>query len=69
MLIVDPPSGWKHGFPKPFTFQPSQAAREDDTIYKIELENWFIKEGYPRSFIDSGLLKWCRYWSQEKEDC
>lgn len=51
MIIIDPPSGWQYGFPKPFT------KTEDQT-----LEEWLIEEGYPQKLIDEGMAKHCRYW-------
>jgi len=56
VLIIDPPSGWKYGFPKPFT-------KGDDE----ELEDWLLRNGYPQSEIDQGGAKYCRYWEHEIE--
>jgi hypothetical protein len=39
---IDPPSGWKYGFPKPFEAAPGQ-----------EINDWLINNGYPQSEIDS----------------
>ena len=39
MKMIDPPSGWKYGFPKPL--------RED-----VEnVREWLIDEGYPKELI------------------
>lgn len=37
---VDPPSGWRYGFPKFFTEQPQ------------DFNKWLLDNGYPQSEID-----------------
>lgn len=54
-LIVDPPSGWMYGFPKPvpddwLEFTPEQK------------EQWYKDNGYPEELIKRGNLKYVRYW-------
>lgn len=51
VLIIDPPSGWKYGFPKPYDKKIDQT-----------LEEWLIENSYPRSLIDQNMSKYCRYW-------
>jgi len=41
MTIIDPPSGWKYGFPKPI---PKD--RIKDSLV------WLVEQGYPQSLID-----------------
>jgi hypothetical protein len=57
--IIDPPSGWMYGFPKPI---PED--RKKDVIV------WLVEQGYPQSEID-GLgeifTNCCRYWEQEEQ--
>ncbi|NDH48995.1 MAG: hypothetical protein EBY41_00320 [Proteobacteria bacterium] len=56
-LIIDPPEGWMHGFPKPL---PSDV---DD------ITEWLVKEGYPREKIEeAGEYFYCRYWEGEPTD-
>ena len=43
-LMVDPPSGWKYGFPK---------AKPDDATHLIA---WLLSEGYPQSEIDKMMV-------------
>lgn len=58
VLMVDPPSGWKYGFPKPLP-----DPRPEDMIA------WFIEQGYPQKEIDvCGKHFYSRYWEQEIED-
>jgi len=60
VMMIDPPEGWKYGFPKamPKVF---------DTYG--EQEDWLISQGYPLSVINSyGDYFYCRYWEQEIED-
>lgn len=56
--IVDPPSGWKYGFPK---IIPDDLPKENE-------EAWFVENGYPQALIDQGMLKYCRSWLMTKED-
>ena len=66
--MIDPPSGWKYGFPKAL---PSEAViyyggsdygvKED-----FNLKRWFIEGGYPEKEIDSfGEQFWCRHWIEK----
>ena len=56
-LMVDPPSGWKYGFPK---------AKPDDTIDTIA---WLLSEGYPQSEIDKmGNTLFIRTWEEMDHD-
>ena len=43
-LMVDPPSGWRYGFPKPYF----KNAITDSN----ELNTWLVSEGYPQQEID-----------------
>jgi hypothetical protein len=52
---IDPPSGWKYGFPK--------ILPEGVTGFR----QWLIDNGYPESEVDFGM-KYCRQWEQEEED-
>jgi hypothetical protein len=55
--IIDPPSGWKYGFPKPI---PED--RRYDSL------TWLVEEGYPQELIDElGEHFFCRYWEQPDE--
>jgi hypothetical protein len=59
VMMIDPPSGWKYGFPKvlPQKFDMWEDQRD-----------WLVSEGYPQSVIDSyGDHFYCRYWEQEQE--
>lgn len=55
--MIDPPSGWKYGFPKPM---PKNIG---DRIA------WLKLVGYPESMVLSyGDHFYCRYWQQELEE-
>ena len=41
MKMIDPPGGWRYGFPKAFTIRDGQSLRE-----------WLIENGYPAHEID-----------------
>ena len=52
--IIDPPSGWKYGFPKPIP---------DDIKDVIP---WLVENGYPQKEIDKlGEHFYCRYWESD----
>ena len=53
--IIDPPSGWKYGFPKVIP----------DEIEN--LEEWLFGEGYPFDLIPNAL-KYSRYWEEDFPD-
>lgn len=53
--MVDPPSGWKYGFPK-------QWDGEGD------FHEWLVEEGYPQSEIDKmGKYFYCKFWDVEED--
>lgn len=56
--MIDPPSGWKYGFPK--------------ALPNPEPENfhdWLASEGYPQHVIDAfGDHFYCRFWEEEIDD-
>lgn len=51
-LMVDPPEGWRYGFPK--------AVPKDR---EADLLNWIVEQGYPRPKKDELLLLRC--WRAE----
>ena len=58
VMIIDPPSGWKYGFPK----ELPDSKPED-------IRKWLVENGYPQKEIDAcGDYFYCRYWEQEVED-
>lgn len=57
VMIVDPPSGWQYGFPRPYDIKDSETNEE-----------WFLSKGYPQHLIDQGMLKHCRWWGWEEEE-
>ena len=56
-LMIDPPSGWKYGFPK---------AKPEDATDTIA---WLLSEGYPQSEIDKlGSSFFIRRWIMTDHD-
>jgi hypothetical protein len=54
-LMIDPPSGWRYGFPKPM---PPEVT---------DVKKWLVDNGYPQSMIDSlGDNLRCRFWESEE---
>lgn len=56
--MIDPPSGWLYGFPKPI---PNDVK---------DVKEWLVQNGYPKKIIDDlGKYFYCRYWEEgEQED-
>lgn len=53
--MIDPPSGWKYGFPKVIPLE-----------YLNRTLEWLVENGYPQKEIDScGKHFYCRYWEIE----
>ena len=50
MILYDPPSGWRYGFPKPYR------PRKGET-----LEQTLRRDGYPQREIDEGGAQYCRF--------
>jgi len=56
-MCVDPPEGWKYGFPKIY-----------DEAKDGELHTWLIKNGYPKEMVEAlGDEVCCRFWAVEPE--
>lgn len=52
---IDPPEGWKYGFPKKL---PKKSPKD--------IMQWLIKKGYPEYKIkDYGEYFYCRSWEEE----
>jgi len=51
---IDPPSGWKYGFPK---------VLPDPT--PEDIRSWLIENGYPERDVDFAL-QYCRMWQDEE---
>ncbi len=55
--MIDPPSGWRYGFPK--------VLPEDVT----DTMAWLVENGYPQKEIDlCGDHFYCRQWYEEVND-
>lgn len=55
--IIDPPSGWRYGFPKPIP--------EDVK----DIKKWLIDNGYPEKEIENmGELLTYRIWYEGDDD-
>jgi hypothetical protein len=56
-LFIDPPSGWRYGFPK-----------EISSDIK-DVKTWLVENGYPQEEIDSyGDNFYCRYFNYEDDE-
>ena len=50
MVLYDPPSGWRYGFPKPY--RPKEGETLEDTLRR---------DGYPQHEIDNSGAKYVRF--------
>jgi hypothetical protein len=58
VTMIDPPSGWRYGFPRVL---PEEA--------KDRTQEWMIEQGYPQFEIDKMKEHfYCRYWEAEVEE-
>jgi hypothetical protein len=56
MKMIDPPSGWRYGFPK---LIPEE--RNNDVLV------WLVEQGYPQEEIDDlEEYFYCRYWEHSE---
>lgn len=55
MLIVDPPGGWRYGFPLPYAPDEGESLRD-----------WLVRMGYPEQEADFAA-KHCRWWQQNPD--
>lgn len=59
MLLYDPPSGWKYGFPKPYLPNPGET-----------LEQTLLRDGYPQTELDrNGGAKYVRFIGSSSCHC
>jgi len=57
--MIDPPSGWRYGFPKEL---PKEVKPED-------INDWLVTEGYPKEIIDDlGEFFHFRVWEKPEEE-
>ena len=56
--MIDPPNGWRYGFPKMLPLIPKEGKN-------FKLKKWLIDEGYPpHEIADAGINFQCRMWKQ-----
>lgn len=70
VLMYDPPSGWKYGFPKPLPRWATIHYGGDDygVSENFDIIEWILQEGYPQSEIDScGDQFYCKWWVENAE--
>ncbi len=60
VLMIDPPEGWKYGFPKP-VHEEYYTLGED-----FDLGRWLVSEGYPAKDVELAL-KYSRYLEIDNE--
>lgn len=58
VTIIDPPTGWRYGFPKPI---PKDRLKDVNT--------WLVEQGYPQEEIDKlGDYFYYRYWETDETE-
>jgi len=58
-LIIDPPEGWRYGFPKPI---PNEMVIANEEIFS----KWLTDNGYPADRLFEAL-RYSRYWEKDLE--
>jgi hypothetical protein len=53
-VYIDPPSGWKYGFPKLYS----------STVDGEDIRSWLLLNGYPEKDVDFAL-NYLRMWEEE----
>jgi hypothetical protein len=61
VLMIDPPEGWKYGFPKPV---PEEYHTLGDDF---DLKRWLVDEGYPQQLTTWRWFR-CRFWEKDLDD-
>lgn len=61
-MMIDPPGGWKYGFPK---YVPMQEYAVIAEYSKEEFEAWLVSNGYPEKDKEIGW-KHCRYMTVQE---
>jgi len=62
VLMIDPPSGWQYGFPKP-VHEEFHTLGDD-----FDLGRWLISEGYPEIFIELAVKHSRYYWEADDKE-
>lgn len=55
VLMVDPPEGWKYGFPKPVP---------DNCVAGQDMTDWLVAQGYPRDLTEKSWF-YLRFWETD----
>jgi hypothetical protein len=55
--MIDPPEGWRYGFPKAYD---KNAVDSDE-----ELREWLVQNGYPAKLLDETNMRGIRMWGGE----
>jgi hypothetical protein len=61
VLMIDPPEGWKFGFPKPVP-EVFHTLGDD-----FDLKRWLVNEGYPQELTTWRWFR-CRFWEKDLDD-
>lgn len=51
--MIDPPSGWRYGFPKPLP-----------AAHRERVKDWLLEQGYPRWLTENESFS-CRIWEED----
>lgn len=56
VMIFDPPSGWKYGFPKKIP---------KDILENKQIDKWLVDCGYPESMLELARMA-SRMWEEDE---
>lgn len=57
LIFVDPPEGWRYGFPKLVPVE----------LYEKDIRPWLVEQGYPTSCLTDSEFS-CRYFYAEPNE-
>jgi len=59
-MIIDPPEGWRYGFPKPI---PGDMVIASEEVFS----EWLVENGYPSERLFEALRYSRYYWERDIE--
>lgn len=59
-IVIDPPSGWKYGFPK--AVEESKWHSKD-----FNIREWLLAGGYPATDVDFAM-QYLRVWTKDEHE-
>ena len=71
VIVYDPPSGWKYGFPKaiPRCYTIHYGGNDYGVSENFNVIEWLLQQGYPQSEIDAcGDYFYCKWYTADDDE-